>query len=120
MTNYDRNILQEYADKLYSQAYLLIASTMLRYAFTVLALTYVGGVLTEPYTKAAPDTLQGSMIFFTLVAAAFGYEAGRRKAFRLKLEAQQILCQRQIEINTARPAKAAQTAQVPEAEVTAQ
>jgi hypothetical protein len=37
----------------------------------------------------------------TLLAIAAGVSAGRTKAFQLKLQAQQILCQRQIEANTA-------------------
>lgn len=39
-------------------------------------------------------------LFLTLIGIAVGVDAVRRKSFHLKLEAQQILCQRQIEINT--------------------
>lgn len=35
-----------------------------------------------------------------VVAVLVGIDVGRKKAFRLKLQAQQILCQRQIEVNT--------------------
>jgi len=40
------------------------------------------------------------VLFLTLIGIAVGVDAGRRKAFMLKLQAQQILCQRQTELNT--------------------
>ena len=40
------------------------------------------------------------VLFLTLIGIAVGADAGRRKAFMLKLQAQQILCQRQTELNT--------------------
>jgi len=40
------------------------------------------------------------VLFLTLIGVLAGAGAGRRKAFMLKLQAQQILCQRQTEINT--------------------
>jgi F0F1-type ATP synthase assembly protein I len=40
------------------------------------------------------------VLVLTLVGIIAGVDAGRRKAFYLKLQAQQILCQRQTEINT--------------------
>lgn len=45
-------------------------------------------------------SLPPSVLMLSSIGAAVGLAAGRRKAFLLKLEAQKLLCQRQVELNT--------------------
>jgi hypothetical protein len=48
---------------------------------------------------------------FCAIGISAGVDAGRRKAFELKLKAQQILCQVQIEQNTRHQEKSLAAAQ---------
>ncbi len=45
-------------------------------------------------------TIQPGVLLIAAIGAAVGVSAGRKKAFQLKLEAQKLLCQRQVEFNT--------------------
>jgi hypothetical protein len=111
MTVYDPLIIQKFADRLYRRATIVvIASTV----FGVLGGGAVGLVLC---LSAISSSLgQGDSTTFTglavgliggLLAAAIlglmGYLGGRERAFRLKLQAQTVLCQLKIEENTRRP-----------------
>ena len=103
-THYDENVLQEQAERLYSQAKSIILITTVKYALIAFLIDIVGAVM---YEKINPNSGQETLFFivvFTLVVVLAGVAAGREKAFQLKLQAQQILCQRQIEVNT-RPLK---------------
>jgi F0F1-type ATP synthase assembly protein I len=105
MTTYDENILQQYADDLYQQAKWIIFWTAVRYGLAVFLVSLVLGAVIGSQRQVSTDTAnQGVMLvlILTLVGIVAGVDAGRRKAFHLKLQAQQILCQRQIEINTHR------------------
>ncbi len=99
---YDAAILQKYADTLYSQAWAIIATTALKYGSIVFIATLLvsSGVnyLKHPIGTPEPDAT--AALLFAAIAALVGLAAGRRKAFLLKLDAQRILCQRQIELNT--------------------
>jgi hypothetical protein len=99
---YDTAILQQYADALYRQARTIIATTTLKYGFITFMATLLvsSGVslLKHSIGSPAPDAM--SALLFGAIGALVGLAAGRRKAFLLKLEAQRILCQRQIELNT--------------------
>ncbi len=101
-TEYDPKIMQECADALYEQARHIIIREALKYGLIVFLLSVVVlavGAIT--YHSEFPNQAQGIVIvFLTLIAVVAGVDAGRRKAFNLKLEAQQLLCQRQIEQNT--------------------
>ncbi len=107
MTTYDENILQEYADDLYQQAKWIIVWTAVRYGAGVFLLALIFGIMVGSQQKQlTADTANqgvGLVLFLTLVGIVAGVDAGRRKAFHLKLQVQQILCQRQIEINTRKP-----------------
>ncbi len=106
MTTYDENILQKYADDLYRQAKWIVVWTAVRYGgatFLVsLFLDFIAVGLQKQVNADAANTGVTLLLVLTFVGIVAGIDAGRRKAFHLKLQAQQILCQRQIEINTRR------------------
>jgi hypothetical protein len=99
---YDPDILQQYADQLYSDAKWIIFTTALRYsiiAFVIAILflmTFDARARFDPF--GSPNMVPVWAV--TIAGLLIGLEAGRRKGFRLKLEAQKILCDRQIELNT--------------------
>jgi hypothetical protein len=99
---YDAAILQKYADELYRQAWAIIATTALKYGFITFVATMLvsSGVSFLKHSISSPYPDVRVALLFATIAALAGLAAGRRKAFLLKLEAQRILCQRQIELNT--------------------
>ena len=76
----------------------------LRYGVAVFVVSFgTGMVLANTQTHVATDSAKAGVmlvLFLTLIGILVGADAGRRKAFTLKLQAQQIPCQRQTEINT--------------------
>ena len=103
-TNYDEKILQEYADDLYKQAKWVVAWTAVRYGLAVFLVSFaISVVVVSAQKDISPGSANvGALLVFGLTLAGIlaGADAGRRKAFMLKLQAQHILCQRQTEINT--------------------
>lgn len=97
-TGYDSSILQQFADDLYSRAGWIIISVAAMYGIVVFVLSIIG-VLAASHSSLQVQEW-GVIGTLTLVAVAIGVNRGREKAFQLKLQAQQILCQRQIEENT--------------------
>ena len=99
-TLYDPEILQQCADDLYRQARWIILTTTLKYAAIAFLLAMIAvGIL----VKVSPEFQPGAPIPVVIVvgcAMVAGIAAGRAKAFDLKLEAQKVLCQRQVELNT--------------------
>lgn len=94
MAAYDPQILEKFADRLYSQAANVIASSTLLGFLIGLVL---GGMLGRAVAKESI----GTYVFIAgIVAALIGWQIGRDRAFHLKLEAQRTLCQLQIEKNT--------------------
>jgi hypothetical protein len=94
MADYDPQILQKFADKLYSQAGSEIAAwTILGFLVGVIGGAAVGSALARDYLGAC-------VLGFGLIAALIGLLIGRGRAFHLKLEAQRTLCQLQVEKNT--------------------
>ena len=107
VTTYDENVLQQYADSLYRQAKWIVVWTAVRYGLTVFLVSLVLVLAVGSLKGVNADTGNTEVIvvlILTLVGIVAGVDAGRRKAFNLKLQAQQILCQRQTEINTRAPA----------------
>ena len=104
VTNYDENVLQQYADDLYKQAKWIVVMSALRYGLVVFLASFgTIMVVASSQKNVSTDAANSGMmlvLFLTLIGIAVGVDAGRRKAFMLKLQAQQILCQRQTEINT--------------------
>ena len=100
-TQYDPSVLQQYADDLYRQAKWIIFGTALRYFLAALVLSIACGAA---LMYAQPGLANGAgvwiMAIFSAIGIAAGVDAGKKKAFELKLKAQQILCQVQIEENT--------------------
>jgi tetrahydromethanopterin S-methyltransferase subunit E len=106
VTNYDENILQQYADDLYQQAKWIVVMSALRYGLVVFLVSFgISMIVASSQMQISTDAANSGVamvmvLFLTLLAVVVGVDAGRRKAFMLKLQAQQILCQRQTELNT--------------------
>lgn len=94
MTQYDPQILQRYADKLYSRANGIIRS------WTLAGL--IAGAVGGWFVEKAIDTGSAAVVLgaTAVLGAVVGYMMGPSRAFLLKLTAQQALCYRQIELNT--------------------
>jgi len=104
VTTYDENVLQQYADDLYRQAKWIMVWSAVRYGLVVFLASF-GTIMVAASSQknVSTDAANSGMmlvLFLTLIGIAVGVDAGRRKAFMLKLQAQQLLCQRQTEINT--------------------
>lgn len=97
-TSYDPQILQDYADDLYKQARYIVIRTALKYGLIVFLVSILGCfIMARLAGPEVSDAVPAIVIFLTLVGIAAGVDAGRREAFSLKLQAQELLCQRQIE-----------------------
>lgn len=92
---YDTSVIQEFAERLYSQAAFIIFTS------TLLGLI-VGAIVGAGGAEAAKAVSAVGMITIigAVVGGLFGFSRGRERAFKLKLEAQVALCQAQIEKNT--------------------
>jgi hypothetical protein len=97
-TLYDADVLQQQADELYDQARRIVLDTVAKYVVVTLVTVFILLAIVSKMNPQFPMT--GALIVSALVAAGLGISAGRAKAFHLKLEAQTLLCQRQIELNT--------------------
>jgi hypothetical protein len=86
-TRYDPLILQKFADRLYSQA----DSVVILCVILGVAIGGIGGF----QIGAGIGAVVGLVIF-----GALGFAIGLSIAFQLKLRAQSVLCQKQIEENT--------------------
>lgn len=97
-TLYNAEVLQEQADELYSQARDIVVFTVATYVVVTLVVVFVVLVL---LSKMNPQFPMGAPLALSaLIAAGLGISNGRSRAFHLKLEAQKLLCQMQIELNT--------------------
>ena len=101
-TLYDPQILQDYADDLYKQARSIIMWTTIKYGLVCFVLSLVFVNVINGTQKGGMDSNLMVIVVgvVTILGALTGYGAGKLKAFQLKLEAQKLLCQRQIEQNT--------------------
>jgi putative Mn2+ efflux pump MntP len=105
MAVYDDDILQQHADALYREANGIVIKTAAIFGigtFLVAAVLVAGLSLSQNTpSNDSPNVVQIVIVgLLTAIGAAFGVIVGRDKAFRLKLQAQTLLCHRQIEINT--------------------
>jgi hypothetical protein len=109
--SYDALVLKSYADRLYQEAKMITLTTTLRYLGVMFLVSFVP-VWVLHATGAALQNDQahsvavGVSVFLMFIATMIGVERGMSRAFQLKLEAQQVLCQVAIEQNT-RPVSAA-------------
>lgn len=94
MTIYEPQIIQSFADKLYSKA----RSTVVLYTLVFAAIGFCAGFA----LSRSSGSLYGA-IPLTLLLAAIGYLVGKEKSFQYKLQAQVALCQVKIEENTRKP-----------------
>ena len=104
-TKYDAAILQQYADDLYAQARWVIYSTAFIYGLVTFGVTFLISNGATFFKSNFNLSFQPGVLLIALIGAAVGVSAGRKKAFKLKLEAQTLLCQRQVELNTRGAAK---------------
>jgi len=104
-TRYDAAILQQYADDLYAQARWAIYSTAFIYGLVTFGVAFVISNVGTIFKSNVNLSLQPGVLLIALIGVAVGVAAGRKKAFKLKLEAQTLLCQRQVELNTRGAAK---------------
>ncbi|HEY6177388.1 MAG TPA: hypothetical protein VIX73_23185 [Kofleriaceae bacterium] len=97
MVAYDEQVLQKFAAQLYRQALqVVITSTLVG----VLLGAGVGWLLVNlrPMLVSHSVAIAGLAILFGLA----GYSSGQAKAFMLRVQAQTLLCNAQIERNTKR------------------
>jgi membrane associated rhomboid family serine protease len=99
---YNSEILQKYADILYSQARSLAAWTALRYGVIFAVVVWLAITIISPLLRMRIDTsiANTGALIAGFIGLLIGYNSGKVKAFALMLQAQQVLCQRQIELNT--------------------
>ena len=95
---YDAEILQQQADDLYGQARDIVVLTVATYVVVTLVVVFVVLALLSRVNAQFP--MGGPLLVSALIAAGLGVSHGRAKAFHLKMEAQTLLCQRQIEMST--------------------
>ena len=105
MADYDANVLQQYADALYREAATIVFQTAWTYGGVLLlvSLVLIGTYAATVGQRSAGDNSTFYLIVviaMTAIGVYAGVLAGRKKAFHLKLQAQQVLCQKQIEVNT--------------------
>lgn len=98
-TQYDPKVLQKFADDLYSRARSIVISSCLIYGLLGYLVPWAAFSFI-PRTGDSSTALANLTWFICIFAALIGFAIGRQKAFKLKLQAQQILCQMQIEANT--------------------
>jgi hypothetical protein len=98
MTKYDPAIIQLHADKLYSEANIIIVIWI-----TVGILSgFLAGFLLSVFLLKDLISPVIPIIFVGVLFGFFGYKIGTGFAFALKLKAQIALCQVKIEENTRR------------------
>jgi hypothetical protein len=95
MAKYEPQVIVEFADRLLTRA----ASITALYGLFGLLLAGPGGILIGAATNTSPEVIGG---LGAVVGLAMGVVIGREKGFLLRLQAQQALCQVQIEFNTRR------------------
>lgn len=104
VTTYDENVLQQYADDLYRQAKGITFWTAAKYGLGVLVVSFVSRLVVASSQKHINTDSANSgvtlVLFVSVLGIAVGVDPGRRKAFMLKLQAQQMLCHGQTELNT--------------------
>lgn len=92
MIQYDRAVIQEFAERLYNKV-----NSIIRFY------TIVGALLGGVGGYFLGKSLGGGMVtsaIVAVVAGLIGFAIGREKAFLLKLQAQTAMCQMKIEQNT--------------------
>ena len=120
MAQYDANILQTFADRLYAKAGWIRFKCCLVGAIIGVALSFMpvtilenrksqaiidsykgtGNGLDAPVPDVSPSNAPVLVLAIGLLGGLVGATVGQRKAFEYKLQAQLTLCQMQTEFNT--------------------
>jgi hypothetical protein len=112
MVKYDPNILQKYAEKLYSSANFIVFIVTTFFALVGFGLGLGLGRDIAP-THVAPENQSMAVWIFGVVGCVLvgiiGFMIGQALTFWYRLKAQLTLCQKQIELNTRAIARASQS-----------
>jgi len=121
LAQYDANILQTFADRLYAKARWItfkccLVGVIIGGALAFIPLTILesrntqaiierykgtGNGLDVPVPENASGSIIPSIVLVVgLIGGMVGFAVGRRKSFEYKLQAQLTLCQMQTEFNT--------------------
>ncbi len=92
-TVYNPNVLQAYADELYDKANSVIVNCTVAWGF-------IGGLSGYGVATVAHFDLLTCIGSTTAILGYLGYTIGEERAFKYKFEAQELLCQMQVEKNT--------------------
>ncbi|HLJ28500.1 MAG TPA: hypothetical protein VKY85_17445 [Candidatus Angelobacter sp.] len=98
---YDPSVLQFHAAELYRRAKWIAWGTALRYGAAAFLIGIAVSIILgreQVFADSSTSTLIVAVI--ALVGSLIGFDVGTGRAFRFKLQAQQILCQVKIELNT--------------------
>lgn len=94
MSVYDPKNHQDFIDLLHTRA------KRITIVYTLMAAIVGAGIsVAIGYMKPGSASL-GSIVLWTAVLAFFGFVMGRERSFKMRLQAQELLCQKQIEENT--------------------
>lgn len=100
MANYDESVLLSFANKLYKQADEAVFTTGLLYGIVALIAGFIGSFVLVTISHSRDFPVGGVCIGTAIVGALIGAREGYAKSFQLRLDAQKILVQVQIEQNT--------------------
>lgn len=95
MVEYDRSVIQEFAQRLYRRATTTIAMSTL--------VGLIAGVGFGYFLSSRGSSPAILVTICGLVVGAIGYYIGVERSFKLRLMAQTALCQVMIEANTSAP-----------------
>lgn len=105
MANYDPDIIQSFADRLYAQARSLVARYTAAFTFFGLVLGFLFYAFMSKTADAdTKNAIQWMPWALGGVFGLAGWSFGNERAFGLRLQAQTALCQKKIEENTRRAA----------------
>jgi hypothetical protein len=101
-TRYDRSILQSHADTLYEKADNIVLSAAVASAISLgVGSAAAGFAVAYGFALDVAACAGFSLIAGGVIGFAWGWHLGQEQAFRLRLQAQELLCQMMIEKNTA-------------------
>ncbi|MCA9577966.1 MAG: hypothetical protein KC668_21175 [Myxococcales bacterium] len=98
---YDPSVIQEMADQLYARARTMVAQSVL---LGLLFGSATGAVVALFLGELRSEIGVGLVVTFAALCAVLGASSARTKTLSLRLQAQELLCQVQIEMNTRRAA----------------
>jgi ABC-type nitrate/sulfonate/bicarbonate transport system permease component len=99
LAQYDANILQDFADRLYAKAAWITVKCCIVGALLGIGLTFILAAILK-ISNPALNTSDPAFIPFAVLGGLLGIAVGQHKAFQYKLQAQLTLCQMQTEFNT--------------------